>query len=36
MTRYAIDEARGELIAVWETGYGGVAMRVHCCPTAFP
>ena len=28
MTRYAIDEARGELLASWETGYGGVATRV--------
>src|SRR5215469_10222375 len=28
MTRYAIDEARGELMATWETGYGAIAVRV--------
>jgi hypothetical protein len=32
MSRYAIDEARGELIAVWETGCGGVAIRVALLP----
>ena len=31
MTRYAIDEARGELTAVWETGYGAVTARVAPC-----
>ena len=28
MTRYAVDEARDELVATWETGYGAVAARV--------
>ncbi|GAA4718786.1 hypothetical protein [Phytohabitans rumicis] len=28
MTRYAIDESRGELLATWETGWGAVAIRV--------
>lgn len=28
MTRYAIDESRSELVAIWETGYGAVAIRV--------
>jgi hypothetical protein len=28
MTRYTIDEARGELMATWETGYGAIAVRV--------
>jgi hypothetical protein len=28
MTQYAIDETRGELLAVWETGHGAVATRV--------
>ena len=32
MTRYAIDEARAELLASWETGYGGVATRVSVLP----
>jgi hypothetical protein len=32
MTRYAIDEARSELLASWETGYGGVATRVSVLP----
>jgi hypothetical protein len=32
VTRYAIDETRGELIAVWETGYGAVATRVAPLP----
>ena len=36
MTRYAIDEARGELVAVWETGYGAVATRVAPLPDRLP
>jgi hypothetical protein len=36
MTRYAIDEARGELIAVWDTGYGAVATRVAALPGSLP
>jgi hypothetical protein len=28
MTRYAVDEARGELVALWETGHGAVAATV--------
>jgi hypothetical protein len=36
MTRYAIDEARGELLAMWETGYGAVAMRVAPLPNGLP
>jgi hypothetical protein len=28
MTRYAVDETRGELVATWETGYGAVAVLV--------
>jgi hypothetical protein len=28
MTRYAVDEARGELVAMWETGYGARVVRV--------
>ncbi len=32
MTRYAIDEGRNELVAVWETGYGAVARRVASLP----
>lgn len=27
MTRYAIDESRGELLATWETGHGAVAIK---------
>jgi hypothetical protein len=36
MKRYAIDEARGELIAMWETGYGAVATRVAPLPDRLP
>jgi hypothetical protein len=36
MTRYAVDEARGELLASWETGYGGVASRVSVLPSGLP
>jgi hypothetical protein len=36
MTRYAVDEARGELLASWETGYGGVATRVSVLPAGLP
>ena len=36
VTRYAIDEARGELIAMWETGYGAVAARVAPLPGDVP
>ena len=32
MTRYAIDETRGELIAVWDTGHGAVAATVTTLP----
>ena len=32
MTRYAIDEARGELLATWDTGYGANATRVSVLP----
>jgi hypothetical protein len=32
MTWYAIEETRGELMAVWETGYGAVATRVAPLP----
>jgi hypothetical protein len=28
MTRYAVDETRGELVATWDTGYGAVAVTV--------
>jgi hypothetical protein len=28
MTRYAVDESRGELLTTWETGRGAVAIRV--------
>jgi hypothetical protein len=36
MTRYAIDEARGELVAVWETGHGAVVTRVASLPDRLP
>jgi hypothetical protein len=36
MTRYAIDEARGELLASWETGYGAVATRLAPLPDNLP
>src|SRR5262245_29295301 len=36
MTRYAIDEARGELVAPWDTGYGAVATRVALLPDNLP
>jgi hypothetical protein len=28
MTRYAVDESRGELLGTWETGHGAVAIRI--------
>jgi hypothetical protein len=36
MTRYAVDETRGELLASWETGYGAVATRVAMLPAGLP
>jgi hypothetical protein len=36
MTGYAIDEARGELLATWNTGYGAVATRVSVLPVGLP
>jgi hypothetical protein len=32
VTRYGVDEARGELIAMWETGRGAVASAVRVLP----
>jgi hypothetical protein len=32
MTRHAIDQDRGELMAMWETGYGAAATRVAPLP----
>ena len=32
MTRYAIDETRGELVAAWDTGHGALAISVACLP----
>ncbi|MER7007789.1 hypothetical protein ABT297_32760 [Dactylosporangium sp. NPDC000555] len=32
MTRYAVDETRGELVAIWDTGYGAVAITVANLP----
>jgi hypothetical protein len=36
MTRYASDEARGELVAVWEAGYGAIAAQVAPLPDYLP
>lgn len=36
MTRYAVHEARGELVAMWEMGHGAVASTVAALPLPLP